>query len=287
MKNLFKFGSFVLLLTVLSACKKEPALIGALTGDLITCFKGGHTCIGIEDVPYSHSAIQGKFTFKEGTNYQEYWSQPNSQVNKLFGATDCGNYIPSRENSAMVGFRHLPGTDLIELLGYVHREDAYRNGVNFRHANIAVIPRNQAVDLKISVTNSWYRFSANGNRETLMKRHCSDSTFKGRKIGTWFGGQLKAPVKVQIGHKKIVGVVSQFPKHLNLMDEDKLCQKGLDPIDYLVKHESGIYTAFKNECAGKLEVQALGCDANIETDRYSGTSDNSDAGFRYLVTCQR
>ena len=284
-----RIGVLLLVLGVLmiAGCKKEPAFWETLEGDLITCPKGSHICTGISDYPWTHSYITGEFTFKDGSDYQNQWSDaPYDQVNKLFGATDCGELIPSRENSAMTGFRHIAGTDLVELVGYVHREDAFRNGYNFRHANFAVVPRYQAVKVKINVIGNYYRFSADGNSEALLRRFCGDSTFRGRKIGTWFGGQRTAPVTLHIDHKKDVSLSSAFPKNLNLMDDDGLCSKGLDPVNYLKNHPSNLYQQYQAECSGTLQVQSLGCDSNIDSPLYRGTSGNSDPGFRYRITCQ-
>ena len=278
-----RYCLFVLtVLVFISGCKKEPAFLESLEGDLIVCPKNQHICFGILDVPERRESITDDFTFQDGTNYQNYWTTPYAQVNKLFGVTDCGDWIQNRDNSVMVGFRHLPGTEEIEILGYVHRQDAYRNGVNFRHASLALIPRYQKMRVTIGVLGGYYRFTADGHSELVMKRYCSDSTFKGRKISPWFGGQKVAPVTLKIEHQANQGRKSEFPKTLQIMDQDDLCSKGLNPLNYLKNHDSGIYSKLESECAGTLRVQGMGCNSK----RSDGSlSENSDPGLRYEVSC--
>ncbi len=288
--KLFKLAALaVIALAVVPACKKESWIVQTIDGN-ITCFRNKHTCLGIANTPYFKPDISGEFTFKSGTDYQNAWSQPDTQVNKLFGATDCGDYIPSRENSAMVGFRHIQNTDTIELLGYAHREDAFRNGYNFRHASLAVVPRFQAVKAKISVMGSYYRFQTDGASDLIMKRYCGDSKFNGRKIAAWFGGQKPAPQDLHIDHSTGASIGVQFPRNLQIMDQDGLCSKRIDPIAYLKDHDSGIYSVLNSECGqGHLLVKVLGCDGRRVASDPNAPQENSaasDPGFRYWIECQ-
>ncbi len=275
-----------LVLVSLQSCKKDAWFGQGFDTMVIRCRKGAHPCSGIANVLFSGKKVARAFEFQEGTLYQEAWGDSYSQVNKLFGATDCGDVLDPRNNSAMVGFRHLAGTDQIEILGYVHREDAYRNGYNFRHTNLWVVPRGTRVALEISTAGPYYRFTANGDTDLLMKRFCNRPNFQGRMIGTWFGGQRPAPQAMRIQHEPGVTIESVFPKTLRIMDQDNLCSKGLDPLEYLVQHESGIYSAYESECgAGNLEVQYLGCDAKMNGTPGAETSVDSERGFRYRISC--
>ena len=52
------------------------------------------------------------------------------------------------------------------------------------------------------------------------------------------------------------------------------------------RRNDAFYQQYQAECAGTLQVQALGCDSKIESPLYRGTSANSDPGFRYRINCQ-
>jgi hypothetical protein len=264
------------------ACKKENPFLNVIDGSLIQCFKNKHICMGIVDTPVVAKSVSGKFSFNEGTDYQNYWDSPYGQVNKLFGATDCGEIIQTRENSAMVGFRHLPNTNSIELVGYVHKEDADRNGYNFRHAHLTVVPRMKEIDLKIEAVSGYYKFSAGSSHDLIMKRFCDTKRLNGRKISTWFGGQKPAPVDLKIGHGSLKSMNSTFPKNLRISDQDNLCKSTEDSLSYLINHQSGIYNEYKASCSGTLKVNFLGCNRNFDN---GNVSENSEGAFVYTVDC--
>jgi hypothetical protein len=276
--------ALIALITLFVACKKEQPFLEVIDGDLIQCFKNKHVCVGIINTPVVAKFVSGKFSFNDGTDYQNYWDAPYEQVNKLFGSTDCGEVLESRENSAMVGFRHLANTNNIELVGYVHKEDADRNGYNFRHAHLMVVPRMQATDIKIEARNGFYKFSAGSSNDLIMKRFCDTKRLNGRKISTWFGGQKTAPVNLRIGHGQAGNMENNFPKSLRISDQDDLCKSSEDPLNYLKNHSSGIWKDYETSCQGTLQVNFIGC--NRQMGRSVGQSENSEGAFQYEVDCR-
>ena len=129
----------------------------------ITCKQGKNSCgfrfpIFTKGASYTENEVR----FLDNTDYQRLWSDRYDQINKLFGATDCGEIFDARKNSALVGWRHIKGTQEIELTGYVHRASAMQNGVNFRHAPLGIVPRSTKSQVRIETLTNHYLFNLNG-----------------------------------------------------------------------------------------------------------------------------
>ena len=107
----------------------------------ITCKKGKNAC-GFQFPIFHHKkSIAREVVFGSNTDYQVFWNDTYNQINKLFGATDCGEYFDARKNSAMIGWRHIKSTNNVELTGYVHRKSTNDNGKNYLHAPIGIVER--------------------------------------------------------------------------------------------------------------------------------------------------
>ena len=248
----------------------------------IYCFKDQHQCASLSDAPFFDTSIQYQIRFAAGTDYQKSWQTPNLQVNKLFGATDCQQYGDSRHDSAMIGFRQIPGTDTIELLSYSHKDNRVGiDGLNYRFAHITTVNRYVKLHVGVSVLNQYYRYQVNGNNEVVMDRKCGDSTFNGRVISTWFGGQASAPNDMTIDIDNLTKMESTFPKNLSISDRDGSCESVADPVQMLKNHPSGIlgqYTVGADACTGSLDIQYLGC-------AYSDNATATRPIFKYRIKC--
>lgn len=253
----------------------------------VTCKKGKHQC-GVQFPIFNHQeSLSRRVSFGANSNYQSFWTDDYFQINKLFGSTDCGEYFKSRSTSAMLGWRHLPETDLIELTGYVHRHDINNSGLNFEHAPLGLISRFETQDLFIQTMGEHYLFGANENQYLLMKRGCRNGKFKGRFINTWFGGQRKAPASINMTFSKISQTKPKFPIELNLVDRQTNCSLN-DPIDFLATHESRVWDYFIGHCQKRMLILYEGCNRLATSSSNSAVtwnSENSKLGLKFRIDC--
>ncbi len=260
----------------------------------------------ISTIPWivNKSTIQLQASFNDGTDYQNLGSwNGDLSVNKLFGATDCGDSIftdTSKVNSVMVGWRNLaaPNTNYIELSGFINRKpnDLFKDGLYYQFSALSIVPRNQAVSVSIQKTGDFYLFSAGLDRNLIMHNRCNSDQFKtARKISSWFGGQQSAPQRMKIQEQRVSfpTVSNVFPKTLRIADGDDAHQScpsrdGMDPLTYLKNHPSGIYGQYQANCPGTLLVTPLENGDCTHVIHSSGVTYNNEgaAGYEYSIECK-
>ncbi len=282
--RLNSIAQLMLLLLSVSGCTKIVSIASSLDThahlDHAYCYNGQHACVGFADLPFFDSEIRYQFSFDDGTDYQTKFSPPNTQVNKLFGSTDCGTIAPATTDAAMIGFRHLAGTNQIELLGYAHNERNMANGLDFRYSHLLTVPRYQTVNLGIRVLNGYYSFRANSNDEVIMERFCSQGIFDGRIIDTWFGGAAPAPQDMEMKINDISKMPAGIPQNLSIADHDGTCGDIADPIANLKNHPSGIYAQYQGQCSKTLKVVYGRCSYSENPTTTQRTV------YQYTVQCQ-
>lgn len=253
----------------------------------ITCKQGKNSCgfrfpIFLKGAAYTENEIK----FLDNTDYQRLWSDRYDQINKLFGATDCGEIFDARKNSALVGWRHIKGTQEIELTGYVHRASAMQNGINFRHAPLGIVPRSAKSQVRLETLGNHYLYNLNGQSLLLMKRECSGKSLAGRHVNTWFGGQRTAPADLKIELNRKNQIQPKFPLTLRIADQDQMCSIS-NPENYLAQHSSGIFAQLRQKCQKNLRVQYLNCNSFVSNSSGQGwASPNSIASLNFSVKCE-
>ena len=272
----------------------------AAAGSIVTCKKNSHSC-GSKIELFRSRKMTRKVSFLENTDYQRHltpnWPVQYDQINKTFGVSDCGNYIVNRKDSALVGWRNIYGTNLIELTGYVHRESVRDSlGNNFRSSPLGIVRRNDPNAITIEAMSNYYLYTLRSNKMLVMERQngCA-SDIHGRYINTWFGGQKPAPETLRLSVERTSQPPVQFPISLKISD-DEVCKskKPSDPLHYLDTHASGIMARLSSECQnskGSIKKQYLSCDAlatgkdDNEKDAIPYESPNSIPGLNYNIEC--
>jgi hypothetical protein len=254
-----------------------------------SCKKDKHSCysgkLGFNiPKPVILKEHVGKYViFNADAKYQHDW-ETNMQINKLFGFTDFGAILP-HENTAMFGFRHLVTKDhydLIEILGYIHREDiVLPDGRNFYHAHVGLVRVEDKNLFNIYVSSDNYIFSIN-NESFLITKRLDDGKILGREITPWFGGQKKSPktFSFEMDTFKTKSIIFKNKINVSFMSEDKCAEQ--DANSLLVDSSSNIYEKFKAYCRGTVTHGYKGCNNQIGP---TSTSLNSKPVYKFELTC--
>lgn len=283
-KKIFLQNLFIFTLS-LAACVAGSSI--AAHANVMTCRQGKNSC-GFRFPIFLKGAsfAENQFQFLDNTNYQDFWDDRYDQINKLFGATDCGEIFSARVNSALVGWRHIKGTNNIEITGYVHRSNIMQNGVNFRHAPIGIIPRSLASSARVETLGHYYLYNLNSKNLLLMARGCSDQSLRGRHVNPWFGGQRSAPRTLSIDLNHTNSLQPQFPLTLRIADQDQMCKIG-NPENYLVQHDSGLMGLLRRYCSKTVKIRYLNCNNYVSDSSGSGwNSPESIASLNYSLQCE-
>ncbi|HYE53846.1 MAG TPA: hypothetical protein VD996_03350 [Chitinophagaceae bacterium] len=188
------------MITLLVSCKKQKeaqpaASAGPGHADGYKQYlirKGEHSAQGNDH----RTLITGKLVFQvlfdSSCIYTTVKSSNTTDVNKLYGFSDCNNL--HHLNSARFGWRW--NNNALEILAY-----CYVNGERIIRS-LGNIDIGQPVTMSIRPDGASYVFEMNGTRE-VMPRYCSTPNIEGYQLYPYFGGDETAPHDVRIFIKEL------------------------------------------------------------------------------------
>ena len=130
--------------------------------------------------------------FDSSCRYKNQAEQNNSDINKLYGFSDCG----AQHHISSARFGWVSVGDSIELHGYI-----YVNGER-KSKYLESISLNTDVELSISLSENTYVFLVNG-KQTIMPRQCDAEKIDGYQLYPYFGGDETAPHEMYIFIKEL------------------------------------------------------------------------------------
>lgn len=172
----------LLLIAMLSGCDKAKK---NQEGYQVFIIKKGHHESFSGAYPIEESTLNFKAVFDSSAIYAISDSENVTDVNKLFGMTDCG--IANHVNSARIGWRWFQ--DSLQLFAYV-----YSNGKrSITYMTSAIIGRE--IDCSISAVQNKYIFRINDVFCT-QERVCNENDRF--MLYPFFGGDERAPHNIAI-----------------------------------------------------------------------------------------
>ena len=172
----------LLLLALLFSCDKAEK---NENGYQVFIIKQGHHESFSAARPFKDSVLKFKAVFDSSAIYSISDTEDISDVNKLFGMTDCG--VANHVNSARIGWRWF--RDSLQLFAYV-----YSNGKRtITYMTSAVIGRE--INCSITVAKDKYLFSINDVSFAQQRTCYENDRFM---LYPFFGGNTKAPHNISI-----------------------------------------------------------------------------------------
>jgi hypothetical protein len=147
--------------------------------------KGHHYC-GHTTHFTKEDFLQFDAIFDQSAEYYLDDDYYQSDINKLFGFTDCGSTV--HENSVRFGWRWYNGR--LEIFAYCYNE----GDRNYQY--ITSVNLDQEYNYKIFLDEHKYIFSVN-NEIVEMPRGCAETHNK-NYLYPYFGGEVKAPHDITI-----------------------------------------------------------------------------------------
>ncbi len=172
----------LLLLALLLSCDKAKK---NEEGYQVFIIRQGHHESFSSATPLKDSVLSFKVVFDSSAIYSIEDSEDVTDVNKLFGMTDCG--IANHMNSARVGWRWFK--DSLQLFAYV-----YSNGKrSITYMTSVIIGRE--IDCSITAVKNKYIFRINDVSHS-QQRDCSENDRY--MLYPFFGGNESAPHNIRI-----------------------------------------------------------------------------------------
>lgn len=143
---------------------------------------------------WNKKSITRDVRFDESCRY-DLNSDDQLDTNKLIGI----GYLPGHhKESARFGWRYIIETGMIELSAY-----CYVNGVRaIKHICFCEIGRTYRIQLRL-LLNAYFFICLGDNVNETIEVHYSHRKKFGYRLGTYFGGQAKAPHEIKIEITKI------------------------------------------------------------------------------------
>ena len=179
---------FALLLLTLTSCDwvgNTPSF-----GDDFTTYAikaGDHEVQKNANAPFSGNSLRFQAVFDSSCIYQTAIAENQSDINKLYGFSDCSSQ--HQQNSARFGWNWREGA--IRIYAYI-----YVNGVR-QEQELGTAELNQTNSFKITLQDNAYIFTYH-NVETKMPRHCTGGVGIAYKLLPYFGGDEVAPHEIKI-----------------------------------------------------------------------------------------
>jgi len=153
---------------------------------IYTIHKGKHKASPIRfGFWFNRSLFRWRVTFLPGCRY-EIPGVDQLDTNKLVGV----GFLPGHHtDSARFGWRYNKKADVIEILSYCYVNK--KREINFIHS-VAI---GQPVLLWLQISKGAYLFFAGKDFGSVMHRHKKRFSYR---LGTFFGGNKKAPHEMQI-----------------------------------------------------------------------------------------
>lgn len=158
-----------------------------------TIRKGNHGAEGTKFKEIRQAEISLEAIFDSSAIYQTRRAENQSDINKLFGFSDCGAF--HHENSARFGWRWNGRS--IELHAYWYSDSTRYT------AFLDTVSIENTINLALSVLPKNYRFQVN-SKTFMYPRHCSSGIIEGYLLYPYFGGDEVAPhdIKIRIKERK-------------------------------------------------------------------------------------
>ena len=177
-----KLFVILLVLALLTSCDKAKK---NEDGYEVFVIKQGHHESFSGLIPLKDSILNFKAIFDSSAIYSITDTTNVTDVNKLFGMTDCG--VANHFNSARIGWRWF--RDSLQLFAYV-----YANG-NRSITYMTSVRIGKEIPCSITATKDKYIFWAN-NVSLVMKRECYNN--ERFLLYPFFGGDERAPHQITI-----------------------------------------------------------------------------------------
>jgi hypothetical protein len=154
--------------------------------------KGEQSSSGSSFKKVNTQKVKFEVTFDNSAIYSTTDPANQSDINKLYGLSDCGNH--HHTNSARFGWRWYNNQLEIHAYSYIAAS---------RHTEyITSIPLNKPAICELTLSNGKYIFNVNGKQVTLP-RGCGGK-MDAYKLYPYFGGDEVAPHDIKISIKELL-----------------------------------------------------------------------------------
>jgi hypothetical protein len=185
----------IILLVGLLACKKEailpndlaPLLSAKDTWKTHTIDNASHFCKKNDFEPLNTDSLHFIAVFDESAIYTSQNSYNQSDINKLYGFSDCGTL--HHKNSARFGWNWQ--NNALRIYAYVYSDGAR---ISKEITSVALGRENT---FKIEKKAGQYIFTVNNLHSTRIQAGCN-TRVEGYRLYPYFGGDEKAPHRITI-----------------------------------------------------------------------------------------
>lgn len=171
----------VMIIVTLVSCKKID-----VEGYRVYKIKEGHHRSNTAYCTTKSNYLSFNAIFDESAQYTSSDPINQSDVNKLYGLSDCGT--SHKNNSIRFGWRWL--NDSLEILWFKHEDG------DFSFGNMTTIDFNVSYQYSITFTEDSYILIVDGV-EVEVDRKCSE-TYRKYYLYPYFGGDEKAPHNITV-----------------------------------------------------------------------------------------
>ncbi len=163
------------------------ATLAGCNGEQFVIEAGGHGS-GTRVKAHRGTTLVFEATFDDSAVYETQDPANQSDINKLYGFSDCGSH--HQQNSARFGWRWFDGA--LQILAYT-----YADGTR-SHALVGVVDFDVVGQYRIDVDGAEYVFTLDGNPQVRMPRGCAGNGGIKYRLWPYFGGDETAPHEITI-----------------------------------------------------------------------------------------
>jgi hypothetical protein len=189
----------VLIFSNLLNCKKEPVFPSEAPlleqkdhWKTYTIDSASHFCKNNDLASFKTDVLSFITIFDESAKYTSQKSANQSDINKLYGFSDCGGF--HQQNSARFGWNWQDNA--LRIYAYV-----YKNGTRISK-EMAKVDLGRENAFKIQKQSGKYIFTVNGQHATVIDAGCS-TPVEGYRLYPYFGGDEQAPHRITIRIKDL------------------------------------------------------------------------------------